>query len=264
MQAWAEVEHDIVYKPLNGKVSVDEQKALDELNIIVLRGEEVLKKLQTATYKRNTFNDHYDLHSFLIQHISEKYNINEEQLFIGDTKKLYNYLIYNKIDTQKKLKNKVKDLNIFINENWTGARILSDQIMDYIAGNYKVKYRSYLNSHTFKSNKDISVESTVGAFLFAWIELEKILKNNDIGTSYKGAFIRLRNLEKVGVLSKDEYDKVYKLRSVRNNLVHGIEIPDSKYLEWNIHEINNLIQDLRKKFENNMDISSDEIALSTE
>jgi ppGpp synthetase/RelA/SpoT-type nucleotidyltranferase len=261
MHAWAEVEHDIVYKPLQGKVSEAEQKALDELNFIVLKGEETLKKLQQATYKRNSFNDHYDLYSFLIQYVSEKYNIKEEQAFIGDIKKLYDYLLDNKIDTQNKLKNKIKDFNIIIDENWT----LSDQIMDYIAGNYKVKYRSYLDNTTYKIKKDISTENAVGKFIFAWIELEKILKNNDMATSYKDTFIRLKSLVNLGILSEDEYEKVYKIRSVRNNLVHGIEMPDNDYLDWYTKEIKELTQSLKdKSHKKMMDRAVDEIALSNE
>ena len=260
MHAWAEVEHDIVYKPLQGKVSVAEQTALDELNAIVLQGEETLKKLQQATYKRNAFNDHYDLYSFLIQYISEKYNIKEDQAYIGDIKKLYNYLFDNKIDTQIKLKNKIKDLYIIVDENWR----LSDQIMDYIAGNYKVKFYSYMDNPTYKSNKDTSTKNAVGTFIFAWIELEKILKNNDMGTSYKGEFIRLKSLVNIGVLSKEEYEKIYKIRSVRNNLVHGIEIPDIDYLDWYTQEINELTQSLKNKSWKENDKAVDEIAVSSE
>lgn len=243
MHAWAEVEHDIVYKPLQGRVSEAEQEALDELNTIVLQGEETLKKLQQASYKRNSFNDHYDLYNFLIQYTSEKYNVEEEQVSVGDIKKLYNYLIDNKIDTQNKLKNKVKTFNLIIDENWT----LSDQIMDYIVGNYKNKYRLYFDNTIYEIKNDISTENAVGAFLFAWIELEKILKEHDMATSYKNTFIRLNSLVDIGVLSKDEYDKVYKLRSVRNNLVHGIEIPESSYLAWYTKDIKALIQSLKNK-----------------
>lgn len=263
MHAWAEVEHDIVYKPLQGKVSEAEQTALDELNAIVLQGEEALKKLQQATYKRNSFNDHYDLYSFLIQYISEehKYYAKEEQTFIGDIKKLYNYLLHNKIDTQNKLKNKIKGFNIIIDENWT----LSDQIMDYIAGNNKGKYRSYLDKSIYISKKHILPENAVGAFIFKWIELEKLLKNNDMATSYKDRSIRLKSLVDVGVLSKDEYDKVFNIRSVRNNLVHGIEIPDSDYLDWYTKEIEELTQSLKSRSQKKIiDKAVDEIAVSSE
>lgn len=39
MHAWAEVEHDLVYKPLAGELSQDEYAILDELNGLVMAGE---------------------------------------------------------------------------------------------------------------------------------------------------------------------------------------------------------------------------------
>lgn len=39
MHAWSEVEHDLVYKPLQGTLSDEELSILDELNGLVLSGE---------------------------------------------------------------------------------------------------------------------------------------------------------------------------------------------------------------------------------
>ena len=38
MHAWSEVEHDLVYKPLQGTLSDEELAILDELNGLVLAG----------------------------------------------------------------------------------------------------------------------------------------------------------------------------------------------------------------------------------
>jgi ppGpp synthetase/RelA/SpoT-type nucleotidyltranferase len=48
MHAWSEVEHDLVYKPLQGQLSEDEYAILDELNGLVLAGEIALERLQRA------------------------------------------------------------------------------------------------------------------------------------------------------------------------------------------------------------------------
>lgn len=48
MHAWSEVEHDLVYKPLNGTLSEEELAILDELNGLVLAGEIALERLQIA------------------------------------------------------------------------------------------------------------------------------------------------------------------------------------------------------------------------
>lgn len=39
MHAWAEVEHDLLYKPLTGNPSTDERAILDEINGLVMAGE---------------------------------------------------------------------------------------------------------------------------------------------------------------------------------------------------------------------------------
>jgi ppGpp synthetase/RelA/SpoT-type nucleotidyltranferase len=52
MHAWSEVEHDLVYKPLQGSLSEDEYAILDELNGLVLAGEIALERLQRAGESR--------------------------------------------------------------------------------------------------------------------------------------------------------------------------------------------------------------------
>lgn len=252
MHAWAEVEHDIVYKPLQGKISEEEKKALEELNAIVLEGEKVLEKLQQAAIKRKTLNDQYDVYNFLVQYISEKYDVDEEKIPIGDTRKLFDYLLENKFDTQLKLKNRIKDLHVIIDENWT----LSDQIIDHIVGNDRRSLSSYFKIKPFKNL--ITSESAIGSFLLSWIELEKLLKNNKMGTSNKDTFVRLKSLVFFGLLSEEEYEEIYVIRNIRNNLVHGLETPDNDYLEWNTQKIKQLIENLRNKIENSDVLKSSE------
>jgi ppGpp synthetase/RelA/SpoT-type nucleotidyltranferase len=48
MHAWAEVEHDLLYKPVQGRLSDDEYAILDELNGLVMTGEIALERLQKA------------------------------------------------------------------------------------------------------------------------------------------------------------------------------------------------------------------------
>ena len=58
MRAWAEVEHDLVYKPLQGKLSEDEYAILDELNGLIgekQMGRESLKLLSVMKYRPTPF-----------------------------------------------------------------------------------------------------------------------------------------------------------------------------------------------------------------
>lgn len=76
VHAWAEVEHDLVYKPQTGDLSEDEYAILDELNGLVLAGEIALERLQRAAKLRLTkadrFNNHYELASFIYERITRK------------------------------------------------------------------------------------------------------------------------------------------------------------------------------------------------
>jgi ppGpp synthetase/RelA/SpoT-type nucleotidyltranferase len=76
MHAWAEVEHDLVYKPLTGEISSDELAILDELNGLVHAGEIALERLQRAVEARvarggSTFTNHYELAAFLYEEIKK-------------------------------------------------------------------------------------------------------------------------------------------------------------------------------------------------
>lgn len=48
MHVWSEVEHDLVYKPLQGQLSEEEYAILDELNGLALAGEVALERLPRA------------------------------------------------------------------------------------------------------------------------------------------------------------------------------------------------------------------------
>ena len=72
MHAWSEVEHDLIYKPLQGPLSLEEYAILDELNGMVQSGEIALEQLQRAAEIRvarhdNKFSNHYDLAGYLFE-----------------------------------------------------------------------------------------------------------------------------------------------------------------------------------------------------
>lgn len=76
MHAWSEVEHDLVYKPLQGSLSHEELMILDEINGLVLSGNLALERLQLAGIKRTEsdnyeFKNHYDLALFFISCLPE-------------------------------------------------------------------------------------------------------------------------------------------------------------------------------------------------
>jgi ppGpp synthetase/RelA/SpoT-type nucleotidyltranferase len=88
MHAWSEVEHDLVYKPLQGNLSQEELMILDEINGLVLNGNLALQRLQAAGLKRTEsdnyeFKNHYDLALFFISCLHEENidNVNFNDIF---------------------------------------------------------------------------------------------------------------------------------------------------------------------------------------
>jgi ppGpp synthetase/RelA/SpoT-type nucleotidyltranferase len=74
MHAWAEVEHDLAYKQVDGGLSDEEYAILDELNGLVLTGEIALERLQKAVENRiqnlnRPFHNHYELAAYLYEKI---------------------------------------------------------------------------------------------------------------------------------------------------------------------------------------------------
>lgn len=70
MHAWAEVEHDLIYKPLRGELSDDEYAWLDQINGLAIAGDLALEQLQRTMNARiaeqgRPFRNHYDLASFI-------------------------------------------------------------------------------------------------------------------------------------------------------------------------------------------------------
>lgn len=88
MHAWSEVEHDLVYKPLQGSLSQEELMILDEINGLVLSGNLALERLQLAGLKRTEsdnyeFKNHYDLALFFISCLPKENldNVNFNDIF---------------------------------------------------------------------------------------------------------------------------------------------------------------------------------------
>lgn len=76
MHAWSEVEHDLIYKPSNGSLSLEELMILDEINGMVISGNIALERLHLAMVKRVSesnyiFQDHFDLAAFISSKIKD-------------------------------------------------------------------------------------------------------------------------------------------------------------------------------------------------
>lgn len=97
MHAWAEVEHDLVYKPYQGILSEDEYAILDELNGMVITGEVALERLQRAGNIRvaatgRVFTNHFELAAHLLSVLREFAEPEALQAGLGRVDLLYDLL----------------------------------------------------------------------------------------------------------------------------------------------------------------------------
>ena len=173
MHAWSEVEHDLVYKPLNGNLSNEELAILDELNGLVLAGEIALERLQAAgafrIAKDKVFNNQYELASFLYNKYEDKFEKNKNSQ-LGNVELLFKLMKKCNLKT-------AADLNPYLKALFsTGdSRSLSEQIADNIIMGDRERYDTYenLKSSVFPANTEL--QCAIGFFMEQWIELERII-----------------------------------------------------------------------------------------
>ena len=230
MHAWAEVEHDLVYKPLSGGLSEEELSILDEINGLVLSGEIALELLQKAMTKRTReskeITDKYELTNFIVNSLGKNYL---NKLKLGNTNVLNKYFktIY-KLDTDTFSKY-INNINQSANET-ISDQLLNMFINDYLKDNIKEKsLKSYLNTIS-GPNKDTS---GFELFIKTWIILEKgisiINKENNI--KHRKYFVpNFEILLKKEIFTADEINELHHFRKARNQLLHGIETPPNEYL----------------------------------
>lgn len=230
MHAWAEVEHDLVYKPLSGSLSEEELSILDEINGLVLTGEIALERLQKAMTNRtkasNEISDRYELTSFIVNSLNKNYI---SKLKLGDTKTLHNYIkSVENIDTGT--------LSKYISMiNQQEKETISDQLLTmFIRNNYKdIANKKSLENYfknTVGSEKDVS---GFESFVKTWILVEKAVSaiNQEHDIRHKKYYTaKFEPLVDIGVITKIEASELNMFKRIRNQLLHGIETPPDEYL----------------------------------
>ena len=130
MHAWSEVEHDLIYKPTQGPLSIEEYAILDEINGLVQSGEIALEQLQRAAEMRvarhdNPFSNHYDLAAYLFER-TKPMTATEEPL-MGRVDVLFDLLHELDMGTSDKMSKYVESLS-----RQAERRPIADQIIDEI------------------------------------------------------------------------------------------------------------------------------------
>lgn len=192
MHAWAEVEHDLIYKPLQGELSEMELSILDSLNGLVLSGEIALNNLQKAIKDRVDkqdirFNNHYELASFLADYIKTTKPDKFKELSLQSVNILFRFLQLAKLDKPSELKNIL--INFEIQEEDFIHRLIyqiigesTDLCIKYIKASREVK-----PNETYSTSVETEALATASFLGRSSLVMELINKGADVNPKDEGS-----------------------------------------------------------------------------
>jgi len=252
MHAWSEVEHDLVYKPLQGKLSDDEYAILDELNGLVLAGEIALERLQRAGEQRvsehdREYTNHYDLASSLLELARAKLpGKSVHDAALGRVDLLFALLSQLNLRTPDALARYVAALHSDLER-----RPLAEQVIDQVLAEEPARYATFEQiraldvpalSLTSSDLPRVSQSEAIGQFMSLWIDYEKMLRAHAATKGAGGVGIpSMRILRLVEDVPADLNEAAERLRRFRNQLVHGIEVPDAEFIRTQTSDLQNLV-----------------------
>ena len=259
MHAWSEVEHDLVYKPLQGSLSEDEYAILDELNGLVLAGEIALERLQRAGEFRvsshdRKYSNHYDLASSLLEMSRAKLaGLDIYDSAIGRVDMLFQLLRDLGLNKPEDLARYVEALHADFEK-----RPLAEQVIDQILSEDPTRYAVYENiralSFPISVSGPVDVSRTtkaegIGQFMTLWVEYERLLRAIEESRGYESPRRPSgRLITSISEISPELGELHEQLRHFRNQLVHGIKIPSSDYIHTQIESLRNLIESMKRTF----------------
>jgi ppGpp synthetase/RelA/SpoT-type nucleotidyltranferase len=145
MHAWAEVEHDLIYKPYSGDLSYEEYQILDELNGLVLAGEIALQRLQKAVKIRvsqagKEFNNHYEVAMFLHTNLGSTSEGVPSEIVLGRVDLMFQCIKSTAFQKPEKLKELLAYVDISDRD-----RSVVEQLMERLRDQVPEIYESYRN-----------------------------------------------------------------------------------------------------------------------
>jgi hypothetical protein len=254
MHAWSEVEHDLVYKPVEGALSDSEYAILDKLNGLVIAGEIALERLQKALEVRVTEKDrelgsHFDLATYLFEVARPILRDAPDDAALGRIDLLFELSKRLGLNTPAKLSPFVKNLHADT-VRWP----IAEQIIDQILGADPKRYSLYRELRSASDIDLVEAESqaqppdvrhAMAVFINSWIQFEKALRRLS-GPARQSTRPLVDLLRSVHVGDGVKFD-IDRIRRIRNALVHGIEIPDPDTLVSAAQRLDEITNGLSKR-----------------
>lgn len=231
MHAWSEVEHDLIYKPLQGTLSPEELAILDELNGLVLAGEIALERLQAAGNERirnknAVFDNQYELASYLYNYLSSNFRPEDIELRMGNIELLFRLLSVLKLLDVKYMGPVLKAVKFEKDK-----RNISQQIIDQIISGNEKRYLAYQSLKTAASQEDDERLEAISSFFRQWVPLESLLNRITKRSSRSLSVFNINALKRTGLFDKESLNQIAFLRKMRNTLIHDIEAPEAAYIQ---------------------------------
>jgi ppGpp synthetase/RelA/SpoT-type nucleotidyltranferase len=225
MHAWSEVEHDLVYKPLQGHLSGAEYDILDELNGLVIAGEIALKRLQSAGQARvkqgQAFGNHYELAAFLLANAAADRPSAAEQ-GLGEVDVLFVLLSSLNLATPDHLRPYLAQLHSNLEH-----RPISEQIVDQLLLEDDTRYDVYQKARAavgddVGASQAPDVHEALGYFMSQWIEFERLIRVRMRGVERGPPVPSPQRLLGEGLIDRATAERLEPIRRLRNDVVHGI------------------------------------------
>lgn len=250
MHGWSEVEHDLVYKPLNGDLSDEEIALLDQLNGLVHAGEIALEQLQKAERKRidegvREFAIHYELASFLLNHARElgKGEVSETEL--GPVDVLYRFAKRLNLATPNELKPYLNKVHERFDEGALAEQVISQILNEDPERRIEIlRKASTLPQSVHDSFINTERLHLLGKFVREWTKLEQLLL--DVAPGSRNPIAAIKALDSGGKISPELAAEIRHLRHMRNSIVHASSDPDPQVLASQLHRIENVAETISK------------------
>lgn len=138
MHAWAEVTHDLLYKPAKGALTPEEKESLSNLNRLVQEGERELEKLQFSFEGRTDQDLRFEIAAALASSLSARSTGKTASLTVGDIEKAVRAIVGSKTslwsiymkatDTLRKARWEKRDLNdVDYRKAWESAGVSGNE-----------------------------------------------------------------------------------------------------------------------------------------
>jgi ppGpp synthetase/RelA/SpoT-type nucleotidyltranferase len=237
MHSWAEVEHDLVYKPQQGPLSYEELAVLDEINGLVLAGEIALEQLQRAGEARvaaggREFSNHYDLASHLLGKFAPSAGAPIGETALGRIDLLFEFLKLLHLAKPDAIELYIKSLNPDLEKQPLANQIIDQLISEDSERRYPIYKRLRASrpvhgDYVGKARNEVAAEAheEISQFLGRWDALERKIKEKAKRAGVQGIHPSRTLLSKIGVSDDALLNDFDLVKRTRNEVVHGMSTP---------------------------------------